>query len=135
MHDPSGIIAGIKAKTSPYPRALRDALIRRFQWEVLFSIENAELAVPRGDSTHIAGCTYRALACIGQVLFAINERYLINEKGALTEAAAFPVTIDELATRVAEIWHRIGLGHHDAVLVELRSLEQNARDATTRPQN
>ena len=65
--------------------------------------------MPRGDSTHIAGCAYRALACIGQVLFAINERYLINEKGALTEAAAFPVTIDELATRVAEIWHRIGL--------------------------
>ncbi|MBR0751405.1 nucleotidyltransferase domain-containing protein [Bradyrhizobium jicamae] len=127
LRDPDGVITGLKAKTSPYPRPLRDALIRRFQWEVLFSIENAELAVARGDTTHIAGCAYRALACIGQVLFAINERYLINEKGALAEAAGLPVTIDGLAAQVAKVWRLIGSGQYDAALQILRALEQKLR--------
>ena len=125
LHDPASHIAAQKARTAPYPRALRDALVQRFQWEILFGIENAELALPRGDNTHIAGCAYRALACLGQVLFALNGRYLINEKGALSVAAGFPVTIHGLTERVAEVWRSIGLGRHADALQTLRTLEQD----------
>jgi len=127
LHDPSGVVAGLKARTAPYPPALRDALIRRFQWEILFSIENAKLALPRGDSTHVAGCAYRALACMGQVLFALNAQYLINEKGALSAAAGFPVTIRGLTERVTEIWRSIGSGQHEHALRMLRLLENELR--------
>jgi len=96
LHDPSGIIAALKAKTVPYPAQLGEALISRFAWEILFAIENGELAVSRDEQTHVSGCTYRALACAAQVLFALNGRYLINEKGALAEAATFPLTIPNL---------------------------------------
>jgi hypothetical protein len=41
LHDPNGTFAVLKAKTSPYPHALRDALIRKFGWEILFAIETA----------------------------------------------------------------------------------------------
>src|SRR6185312_6725094 len=87
LHDPKGALAALKAKTSPYPKALGEALIKRFAWEPMFAIENAELAAVRGEQTHVAGCAYRALASAAQVLFAANARYLINEKGALQEAA------------------------------------------------
>ncbi|MGY4568681.1 nucleotidyltransferase domain-containing protein [Bradyrhizobium sp. USDA 3256] len=123
LHDPDGLVAALKARTVPYPPALRDALVRRFQWEAQFSIENAELALPRGDSTHIAGCAYRALACIAQVLFALNGAYLINEKGALAQAANFPVTVRELSGRVAQIWQQIGAAEHAAALQMLRAIE------------
>lgn len=132
LHDPGGLVAALKEKTAPYPPALRDALVRRFQWEILFSIENAELAVPRSDSTHIAGCAYRALTCIAQVLFALNGQYLINEKGALAQAADFPVTVRELAARVAEIWRRIGAGEHAGALQMLRELESDVREIVGR---
>jgi len=128
LHDPDGLVAALKAKTAPYPPALRDALVRRFQWEVLFAIENAELALPRGDSTHIAGCAYRALACIAQVLFALNGQYLINEKGALAQAANFPVTVRGLAGRLAEVWRQIGAAEHTAAMQTLRELESDVRD-------
>jgi Polymerase beta, Nucleotidyltransferase len=108
LHDPRDAIAKLKVATLPYPLALREALIRRFQWEMLFSIENAELAVSRGEQTHVAGCAYRALACLAQVLFALNGRYLINEKGALQEAAGFALTIPSLTPSIAEIWRLIG---------------------------
>ncbi|WP_076862773.1 nucleotidyltransferase domain-containing protein [Bradyrhizobium mercantei] len=128
LHDPDGLVAAMKVRTAPYPPSLRDALVRRFQWEILFSIENAELALPRGDTTQIAGCVYRALACTAQVLFALNGQYLINEKGALAQAANFPVTVRGLAGRVAEVWRQIGAAEHAAALQALRMLESELRE-------
>ena len=104
-----GRTRSIEGETVPYPEKLREALIRRFQWEMLFSIENAQTAVPRGDETYIAGCAFRSLACAAQVLFAVNRRYLINEKGALAAAASLPLTVDNLAERARNVWQAIGL--------------------------
>ncbi|WP_158814859.1 nucleotidyltransferase domain-containing protein [Methylocapsa sp. S129] len=127
LHDPQAMIAELKAMTSPYPEALREALVRRFLWEVLFSIENGEIAIPRGEQTHIAGCAYRALCCIGQVLFALNRRYLINEKGALDEAAAFPLTIAELSGQAAAVWRAIGCGEFGDAFTTLRACEHELK--------
>jgi hypothetical protein len=124
LHDPQATIAGLKTATQPYPRQLGEALIRRFQWEILFSIENAEIAVSREEQTHIAGCIYRALACVAQVLFAFNERYLINEKGALREAAGFPLTIPDLALRSADVWELLGNNEPEPALAILRAIDQ-----------
>jgi hypothetical protein len=128
LHDRQGTIIGLKALTSPYPKPLREALIHRFQWEIGFSIENAALTISRGEQTHIAGCTYRALACLGQVLFALNERYLINEKGALREAAGFPLTISDLARSVTEVWDHVGSGKPAAALMILRTIDRELTD-------
>jgi hypothetical protein len=134
LHDPKSIVAKLKAETQPYPPQLREALIRRFQWEVLFSIENAELAISRGEQTHVVGCAYRALCCTAQVLFALNERYLINEKGALQEVAAFPLTIPALTEDVAGIWRSIGEGKFSAALTTLRAIDRTLRSMTNPPQ-
>jgi hypothetical protein len=93
----------------------------------MFSIENAEPAIAREEQTHIAGCAYRALACIGQVLFALNERYLVNEKGALREAAGFPLTIPDLALRTADVWELIGNNEPEPALAILRAIDQELR--------
>jgi hypothetical protein len=123
LHDPLGMIAALKAATSPYPDKLRSALMQTFLWEVSFSIENAQLATPRRDKTHIAGCVYRALGCVGQVLFALNRRYLINEKGALREAAGFPHTVDRLTDRADAVWEALGKSEFAAALEILRALD------------
>jgi hypothetical protein len=132
LFDPQGVIAELKAMTSPYPEALREALIRRFFWEILFSIENAETAVPRGEQTHISGCMHRALCCMGQVLFALNRRYLINEKGALEEAGRFPLTTPDLPGRVAGLWSAFGRLEFSRALAELRILYQETQDLIAR---
>jgi hypothetical protein len=123
LSDSQGVIARLKAMTVPYPDTLREALIRRFQWEILFSIENAQTAVPRGDETYVAGCAFRALACATQVLFAVNGRYLINEKGALAAAARLPLTVANLTEQVKSVWQAIGLCVFDVALTELGSIE------------
>lgn len=130
LHDPEDRVAKLKAAASPYPRALRDALIRKFEWEILFAIENGELAAARAEQTHVAGCAYRALACSAQVLFALNERYLINEKGALQEAAGLPLTIPDIAKRTDEVWRLIGIGELRAALADLRAIERDVKRLT-----
>jgi hypothetical protein len=135
LHDPDGRLAELKAAASPYPRALRDALLRKFDWEILFAIENAELAAARAEQTHVAGCAYRALACTAQVLFALNERYLINEKGALQEAAAFALTVPDIARRAKEIWRLIGNGEFEAALAVLCAIAQQVNQLTIASRN
>jgi predicted nucleotidyltransferase len=127
LHDPLGLIAELKASTSPYPDMLREALFKEFLWEVLFSIENGEKAIARGDQTHVAGCAYRALSCAAQVLFALNRRYLINEKGALSEAADFPCTIPGLLNRANSVWATIGRSEFAIALSNLRTLDAELR--------
>ncbi|MGL3111756.1 nucleotidyltransferase domain-containing protein [Bradyrhizobium sp. BR 1432] len=131
LHDPKGLIVHLKSIALPYPQALRRALIRRFQWEVLFSIENAELAAARDERTHIAGCLYRSLACIAQVLFALNERYLINEKGALQEAAGLPLTIPQLEEQANEVWRLIGDGTFAPACEALRRIDRQLKVLTS----
>jgi hypothetical protein len=134
LYDPQSALAKLKAIALPYPPQLREALIRRFQWEIPFSVKNAEPAISSGEQMHVAGCVYRALACIAQVLFALNERHLINEKAALSEAAAFPLTIPALMPRVAEIWRLIGGKQFEPALAALREIDQELKALTTVPQ-
>lgn len=132
LHDPKGLIARLKTIALPYPQALRRALIRRFQWEVLFSIENAELAAARNERSYIAGCLYRSLACVAQVMFALNERYLINEKGALQEAAGLPLAIPQLVERSDQIWQLVGDGGFARASAILRQVDQELKALTQR---
>ena len=122
--DAEGALAALKAMTCPYPDKLREAVIRLFQWEILFAIENARTAVAREDQAYIGGCAFRSLACAAQVLFALNRRYLINEKGALGAAGQLPLTVGNLAERARSVWRAIGVGAFDAALAELCAIER-----------
>ena len=97
---------------------------------MLFGIENAELAIARGEQTHIAGCAYRALACVAQVIFALNQRHFINEKGALPEAARMPLTIPHLAEQANDVWRLIGAGAFAPACEVLRQIEEQLRTLT-----
>ncbi|WP_434740654.1 nucleotidyltransferase domain-containing protein [Micromonospora sp. SH-82] len=90
FHDPQGTLAELKTLTDPYPEPLATALVTRYGWESKFSLDTAATAAGRGDVAYVAGCAYRAVACLSQVLFAAAGRYLLNEKGAVTQAASLP---------------------------------------------
>jgi predicted nucleotidyltransferase len=89
LHDPEGVLDSLKLKTTPYPAQLKEATINRFAWEISFSLSIAQKAVAREDVAYAAGCYFRSVACINQVLFALNEAYLLNEKGAVALANSF----------------------------------------------
>jgi len=86
-----GEVSALKIRTRPYPAALKQALIDKFSWEIDFSLGIGHKAAARGDVTYVAGCCFRAANCLLQVLFALNETYWMNEKGAAVLAETFAV--------------------------------------------
>ncbi len=127
LWDPRGTLAQLKAQTSPYPPALKAALIQRFGWEADFSIKTAEKSIKRGDVTYAAGCCFRAVACVLQTLFALNETYWLNEKGALALAATFPLCPSDLQTRVEAGFTNLSAAP-DALAAAIARFEEIVRD-------
>jgi hypothetical protein len=115
LADPSGVLAALKARTRPYPETLRRTVIARFAWEAGFSVIFARKAVERRDWAYLAGSLFRATACMAQTLFALNRRYLLNEKGAIQRTDGFDITLPDLAARVGDAFRIMTDAPHDAI--------------------
>ena len=103
LHDPAGALAARRARTAPYPAALRETIVRRFAWEAGFAVETAAGAAARGDVFYVSGCLFRSVACLVQVLFALDGRWFLNEKGSVAEAAGLPGAPPGFASEVAAV--------------------------------
>ena len=101
LWDPENVLAGLKRRCEPYPPALGEALIRSFFWEARFALENAAHGRGRDDPAYVAGCGFRAVACLCQTLFALNGVYLLNEKGAVQGVEKLARHPADFAERVA----------------------------------
>ncbi len=104
LWDPSGVIDKLKNRTTPYPPAFQKAILQKFFWEASFSLENGYKGVYKNDLSYVAGCCFRAVACLNQVLFAINETCLMNEKGAAAIADSFKAVPDSYSQRINHIF-------------------------------
>lgn len=83
LADPTNQIADLKAKTNPYPKPLKDAIIGYFMFEANFSLMFAKDNIEKDDVSYVVGHCFRTISCLNQVLFALNEEYCINEKKAV----------------------------------------------------
>lgn len=128
LHDPVCDLARLKARTAPYPVALATALRTRFEWEATFAPENARKSLERADVSYLAGCVFRSVACLCQVLFALNGVYLVNEKGAVAAVDSFPRRPTDFARRVADLYAHLGRGAHAAALDQLDGLISETGD-------
>ncbi|MDG0794823.1 DNA polymerase subunit beta [Cohnella ginsengisoli] len=109
LWDPGGAIGRLKSKTDPYPPVFQRAVIQKFFWEAGFSLENGYKGIYKADMAYVAGCCFRSSACLHQVLFAINEAFLMNEKEAAAIADTLPDAPSGYAFRINDIFARIGV--------------------------
>lgn len=122
LYDPQGLLSALQARTRPYPAPLAKALRERFEWEAGFTLANARKSLSRGDVSYLAGCVFRAVACLCQTLFALNGVWLLNEKGAVTAVDALAHKPARFARRVQDIYADLGAGAHATALDRLESL-------------
>jgi len=123
LYDPHNEIASLKALTVPYPHPMKNAIVDRFLWEASLVLETARLSAGNGDSSYVSGCLFRSVSCLSQVLFALNERYLINEKGAVAAADRFPLRVPEVRAAAEEV-----LSHPGRRPAELRESLRRMED-------
>lgn len=105
LHDPDGLLTSRKARLTPFPEAFRAALIRRFTDESGFTLALLEKAEKRDDTAYAAGLAFRIVACLCQILFALNRVWLINEKGAPERVDRLALHPTAFSRRAASIRH------------------------------
>lgn len=88
----------------PYPPRMREATVLRFLWEAWFSLACGRKAAHKGDFHYAEGSLFRAVGAWVQVLYAFNNRYLMNEKGALGRVRELERRPDEMEARVREAY-------------------------------
>jgi hypothetical protein len=80
----------------------------------------------------LAGCAFRAVACLCQTLFALNGVWLLNEKGAVAAVDGFALRPTDFALRVASVFADLGSDAHAAGLDRLEALIDETRALTSR---
>ena len=94
LHDPEDALKELKLLADPYPPLLRQSLVRTHLWQADFALHTTRSPIGRGDVFHASGSFYQCIASLVQVLYALNETYLINEKGALEAIDVMPTRPD-----------------------------------------
>ncbi|MFD2611457.1 nucleotidyltransferase domain-containing protein [Paenibacillus gansuensis] len=107
LWDPGKQVEKLKSRLHPYPAALKEALINKFLWEAGFALETGRKGIAKGDLSYVAGCCFRSVSCLNQVLFALNECYWMNEKGASAIAASFRLVPPRYEERVNAVFRFI----------------------------
>jgi predicted nucleotidyltransferase len=89
LFDPENELVALKGQTTEYPPRLRAAIVEKYLWEAQFALESGGKSAGRGDVFYVSGCAFRCVACLVQVLFALNESYFVNEKGSVETVGTF----------------------------------------------
>lgn len=101
--DPTKQVTKLKAKTQPYPEPLKETIISYFMFEASFSLMFVKDNIDKDDISYVAGHCFRAISCLNQVLFALNEVYCINEKKAVRMIESFPKKPKEYKNNIDRI--------------------------------
>jgi Nucleotidyltransferase domain/Domain of unknown function (DUF4037) len=115
--DPSGRIARLQSRVAKYPEALRRGIVQDYLWSVEFALRTFAPKFARQGEVYLTASTIaRCVHALVLVLFALNHRYLINDKTTLLEISDFPLRPRDLRKRVEALLSRVGsntteLGH------------------------
>jgi len=89
LHDPDGVIAGLKRQVEIYPPQLKEKTIADSLWSAEFTLLHARGFAAQGDVYNTVGCLTRAASNLTQALFALNEKYFQRDKKVMETIAQF----------------------------------------------
>jgi predicted nucleotidyltransferase len=103
LYDPEQVIEGLKAKVAEYSPYLKQAIIERFLWSARFTLDNTYKSAVYGEVYRVTGCLARAVHCLVQVLYALNESYYLSEKKLEADFGVFRIQPENFLARIAGI--------------------------------
>ena len=104
----SGTIAELKSMVREYPEKFRTAAVTKHLFDAEFEISICAKPVERADVMYVAGCLFRAAGFMTFVLYALNRRFFLNEKGAIAESRQFAIKPARFHDTVASVLGNVG---------------------------
>jgi hypothetical protein len=109
LFDPDARLDVLKRRVADYPEALRQAVLRDYLFMAQFGLTAfAPKFAARSDAYGTAACLSCAVNQLVLALFALNRKYLINDKTALVEVAEFERAPREFGPRVQKVLAHLG---------------------------
>jgi predicted nucleotidyltransferase len=109
LFDPEERLQLLKQRVATYPEALRQAVAQDQLWQAEFGLNAfAPKFAARSDTYGTAACLTRAAHHLLLALFALNRKYLMNDKTAVLEIAEFEQAPREFGPRLQNILGRLG---------------------------
>ncbi len=101
-------IAELKSMVREYPEKFRTAAVTKHLFDAEFEISICAKPVERADVMYVAGCLFRAAGFMTFVLYALNRRFFLNEKGASAESRQFAIEPARFHDTVASVLGNVG---------------------------
>jgi predicted nucleotidyltransferase len=108
LFDPAGTVARLKSIVSEYPEKFRTAAVTKHLFDAEFEISIAAKPAERVDVMYVAGCLFRAAGFMTLVLYALNRKFFLNEKGAWAESRGFAIKPPRFHDTVASVLGNVG---------------------------
>lgn len=109
LFDPEARLEVLKRRVASYPEALRQAVVQDYLWQVELGLTAfAPKFAGRSGAYGTAACLARAVNQLLLVLFALNRKYLMDDKTALAEVAEFERVPREFGRRVQQTLGHLG---------------------------
>jgi predicted nucleotidyltransferase len=123
-------IVTLKDKITPYPLSIKTCVINNFLWEVNFSNTIAYKGLLKDDITYVTGCIYRSISCLIQVIYALNETYIMNEKGSLANIDTFKIAPKDFKKKAENIFYSLTVDTENMknLLDELSGIAKDVED-------
>ncbi len=101
-------LAELKSLVREYPDKFRTAAVIKHLFDAEFEISIAAKPAERADVMYVAGCLFRAAGFMTFVLYALNRRFFLNEKGASAESRQFAIKPARFHDTVASVLGNVG---------------------------
>ncbi len=136
LYDTTSVIAELKSLVREYPEKFRDAAIAKHLFDAEFEISIAAKPAERADVMYVAGCLFRAAGFMTLVLYALNRRFFLNEKGAFADSHRFAIKPARFHDTAARVLGSIGVtpAELSASLDSFQSLAAELSQLATSPQ-
>src|SRR6202167_2729824 len=108
LYDSLETVARLKALVSEYPEKLRTAAVTKHLFDAEFEISIAAKPAERTDAMYVTGCLFRGAGFMTLVLYALNRKFFLNEKGAFAESRGFAIKPARFHDLVASVLGNVG---------------------------
>lgn len=108
LYDPTGAFGRLKEQVLEYPPKLQTFLIQDFNWQIDVALASGEKSASRGETYYLAGALFECASCLVQMLFALNQKFFMNEKGSVDLVETFSLKPEKFAARVHTMLGSLG---------------------------
>lgn len=114
------------------PEKTKQAIIERFLFEATFIMESIRKSAKRDDVHYTLGCFFRVVGCWNHILYALNNRYMMNEKKSLPIANRLPIRPIAYLVRINQTYEYFATHRHALAVDEYEGMQEDINNLVKR---